>query len=95
MDKIKEPKKVNIVLTFDLDTEELSIHSGFMDRKKDFKDPIGYTVNMLEMAIEKWIKENIGFYCPNCDAEMEEDWLYCPACGYSMESKKIVEEKNE
>jgi hypothetical protein len=80
-DNIK--KIVEIKIGFDTDREEISyIESDFMNEEYNYKDPIEYTVKLMEMALEKWIREKIGIICPNCDSTLEEGWLFCAYCGY-------------
>ena len=77
-------RTVEVKLTWDLDREELDIDSGFEHTGTNFKDPIGYTTNLIQRALEKWIREKVGMICPNCSSDMEEDWDFCPKCGYSL-----------
>lgn len=84
-------RTISIVLNFNLDTEELVIDSGFEDAGLAFKDPIGYTTQLLQMALEKWIREKVGMICPNCSIEMDESWDYCPKCGYTLLEETDVE----
>lgn len=83
-------REISVVITFNLDTEKLTIDSGFETSGLVFKDPIGYTTHLLQMGLEKWIREKVGMICPNCSKDMEEDWDFCPACGYSL-----LEDENE
>ena len=82
--KEKDNRIVIVTLTYGLDTDKLKIDSQFENPKFDFKDPIGYTSHLLQMALEKWIRERVGMVCPNCSLEMNEDWDWCPKCGYSL-----------
>ena len=77
-------RKVSVVLTYDLNTDELEIDSGFEKKQMVFADPIGYTTHLLQLGLEKWIREKVGMVCPNCSVEMNEDWDWCPKCGYSL-----------
>lgn len=75
---------VEVVIGFNLDTDEIAyIKSDFMDNKTEYKDPIGYTAMLMEMALTKWIREKIGVFCPQCDKELNEDWVFCPNCGWN------------
>ena len=86
----ENPRVVAVILNYDLDTEELVIDSGFEAIGLAFKDPIGYTTHLLQMALEKWIREKVGMICPGCSIEMDETWDYCPKCGYTL-----LEEEDE
>ena len=81
VDPKNDIREVAVILKFNLNTEELEIESGFEDAGLAFKDPIGYTTNLLQMGLEKWIREKVGMVCPNCSVEMEESWDFCPKCG--------------
>lgn len=82
--KSDEKRMISVILNWNLDTEELDIESGFEETGLAFKDPIGYTTHLLQMGLEKWIREKVGMICPGCSIEMEEDWDYCPKCGYTL-----------
>ena len=84
------PREVSVKLTYNLDTDDLIIDSEFENSGLVFKDPIGYTTHLLQMGLEKWIREKVGMICPNCSVDMDEDWDWCPKCGYSL-----VEEEDE
>lgn len=84
-------REVAVILKFDLDTEKLEIESGFEDKGLAFKDPIGYTTHLLQMGLEKWIREKVGMVCPGCSIEMDEDWDFCPKCGYTLLEDENVE----
>lgn len=77
-------RKISVTLTYDLNTDELDIDSGFENKGIVFADPIGYTTHLLQMGLEKWIREKVGMICPNCSLQMNEDWDWCPKCGYSL-----------
>jgi hypothetical protein len=85
-----EPKsKVGIIIEFDLNTEEITnIKSDFMVESYEFKDPIGYTAKLLQMALEKWVREKIGVFCPECDTPIDEGWKFCPECGWNNNNEK-------
>jgi len=89
------PREVVVALKFNLDTEKLEIDSGFKDTGLAFKDPIGYTTHLLQMALEKWIREEVGMICPGCSIEMAEDWDYCPKCGYTLLEEEDVQIKSD
>jgi hypothetical protein len=82
-DSIDNPREVEVLIKFDLDTEECEILSGFEDERLAFQDPIDYTAKLLQMAWEKWVREKIGIICPVCEREAEDDWNFCPDCGYT------------
>jgi len=75
--------KVEVKITFDLNTEEVVVDSGFMNFKNEFKEPEQYTSRLLQMALVKWIKEYIGIVCPECDLKFEKEWTHCPQCGWT------------
>jgi hypothetical protein len=77
-------RTVSVTLTYNLNTEDLSIDSEFETSGLVFSDPIGYTTHLIQMGLEKWIREKVGMVCPNCSAEMDETWDWCPKCGYSL-----------
>lgn len=79
--------KVEVVITYDLDNEDIEIKSGFMNNPEGFKDPIGYTSHLIELALEKWIREKIGITCPECGTELNPEWDYCPKCSWSWRIK--------
>lgn len=86
---MEDKKIIEVVIGFDRDREEIKyIKSDFMDKKYGFKDPIGYTAQLIQMGLEKWIRDKIGVYCPDCDSELEEDWQYCPKCGWNPNEKR-------
>jgi len=79
---------VEVVIGFDTNREEIVyIKSDFMDNEGGYKDPIGYTAKLLQMGLEKWIREKIGIFCPSCEAQMDEGWAFCPNCGWSAENE--------
>lgn len=84
----KEEKKIiEIYIGFNTNTEKIEyINSDFMDEDLNYKDPIGYTGQLMEMALEKWVRDNIGVHCPECSVELEEDWKFCPNCGWNDKS---------
>jgi len=83
----KSKRIVEIKIGFDIDDEKIKyIKSDFMNEDLNFKDGVGYTVQLLQMALEHYIRTEIGVFCPKCNIEIgNEDWLYCPKCGYSFE----------
>ena len=89
-DGVKENRVVTVTLSYGLDTDKLTIDSQFENTKLDFKDPIGYTTHLLQMALEKWIREKVGMVCPSCSLEMNEDWDWCPKCGYSLVDEQEI-----
>lgn len=82
------PREVKVTIIFDLDSEECEIESGFEDSRYGFNDPIDYTAKLLQMALEKWIREKIGIVCPACGKDFEDDWNFCPECGYTLLEKE-------
>jgi hypothetical protein len=75
---------IEVVIGFDRNKEEIKyIKSDFMNEDEGFKDPIGYTAQLIQMGLEKWIREKVGISCPNCDREFKEGWSYCPNCGWN------------
>lgn len=81
---MSEKNIVEVKVGFDLDEEKIKyIESDFMKNEDNYKHPIEYTARLLEFALEKWIREQVGVFCPNCDIELEEGWKYCPNCGWS------------
>jgi len=88
MDKVEAKRIVEVVVGFDVNEEKIDyIKSDFMDETLGFKDPIEYTAKLLQMGLEKWVRDNIGLLCPNCDAEIQENWRYCPECGWTNEEE--------
>lgn len=79
-----DTREVSVVLTYNLDTDELVIDSGFENSGMVFKDPIEYTTHLLQMGLEKWIREKVGMVCPSCSVDMDESWDFCPKCGYTL-----------
>lgn len=80
---------IEVIIGFNLNDEEIEyIKSEFFNESYGYKDPIGYTAKLIEMALEKWIREKIGIFCPKCEEEMKENWIYCPNCGWSSETEK-------
>lgn len=80
----KNKDVIEVVVGFDINEEEISyIKSDFMKEELGFKDGVGYTAKLLGMAMEKWIRENIGIFCPECNNKIEEKWSFCPNCGWS------------
>jgi hypothetical protein len=83
---MKESRIVEIKIGFDVDDEEIKyIKSDFMDKSREFKEPVEYTVQLIQMALEKFIRDHIGLQCPECGIEIQEGWGFCPKCGYSFE----------
>lgn len=90
MEKIESKKDVDVkvLIGFNLDSEKITyIKSDFMDEKYNFKWPIEYTARLLQMALEKWIREKIGISCPKCDLDFQEEWKFCPNCGWNPEEE--------
>jgi zinc-ribbon domain len=82
----KSKRIVEIKIGFDVDDEKIKyIKSDFMNEDLDFKEPIEYTSMLLQLALETWIREKVGLFCPECQEEIGEDWIYCPKCGYSFQ----------
>jgi len=77
-------RKVSVTLTYDLNTDELEIDSGFENKQMVFADPIGYTTHLLQLGLETWIRKRVGMVCPSCSNDMDESWDWCPKCGYSL-----------
>jgi hypothetical protein len=76
-------KIVEVTIGFNVEKEEIEyIKSDFMEEKNEFKDGIGYTAQLIEMGLEKWIREKIGIFCPECSIELQEEWTFCPNCGW-------------
>jgi len=81
-------KSVEVVIGFNAEEEEIEyIKSDFMLEEYGFKDPIGYTAKLIQMALETWIRDKIGIYCPECNNELQENWICCPNCGWSTENE--------
>jgi hypothetical protein len=75
---------IKVVIGFNRTSEEIDyIDSDFMKEGEGFKDPIGYTAKLIQMGLEKWIREKIGISCPKCDGEFKEGWQFCPNCGWN------------
>ena len=86
-DKKSDKKTIDVTVGFNVNDEEIEyIRSDFFKESYGYKDPIGYTAKLLQMALEKWIREKIGIFCPECESKLEEDWIFCPNCGWSSES---------
>lgn len=85
-----EPKKlIEVTIGFNADREKIEyIKSDFMEEKYGFKDPIGYTAQLIQMGLEKWVRDNIGIFCPECDFELSEGWSFCPNCGWSSDENE-------
>ena len=85
----KEPKKtMEVIIGFNLNNEEIEyIKSDFLNEEYQYKDPIGYTAKLMQMGLEKWIREKIGLFCPKCEVDFQENWIYCPSCGWSSENE--------
>jgi len=82
VDKVK--KIVEVRIGFDIDKEKIThIVSDFMSEQYGFKDPVGYTARLIQMGLEKWIREKIGIVCPNCSEDFKEEWKFCPNCGWN------------
>lgn len=80
---MKNENIVQIVIGFNMITEEIQyINSDFEKQAEAYKDPIGYTAQLLQMAYDKWLAEKIGLFCPECDERMHQDWVFCPNCGW-------------
>ena len=74
---------IEVRIGFNTTREEIQyINSDFMANAEEYKDPIGYTAQLLQMAYDKWLAENIGIFCPECDERMHQDWMFCPNCGW-------------
>jgi len=85
-DKVK--KVIEVIIRFDTDKEEvIDIESDFMNEKYNFKSPIEYTARLIQMALEKWIRDKIGIVCPECDNEFKEGWKFCPNCGWNPDEE--------
>lgn len=75
---------IEVVIGFNRDREIIEyIKSDFMDEETSYKDPIGYTAKLIQMGLEKWIRDKIGISCPKCDTEFKEEWEFCPYCGWN------------
>lgn len=86
MSNKKLKRLIEVKIGFDIDEEEVKyIKSDFMDEQAGFKDPIGYTAKLIQMGLEKWMREKIGVTCPNCEGEFKEGWSFCPNCGWTSE----------
>ncbi len=78
---------IEVKIGYNASKEEIEyIESDFMNELHGFKDPVGYTAKLLELALAHWIREKIGIFCPGCGVELQEEWVFCPACGWSEES---------
>ena len=74
---------VEVIIGFNVNTEEIAyIKSDFESPDLGYKDPVQYTISLLQMAYEKYLREKIGILCPNCEIEMQEGWSFCPNCGW-------------
>ena len=84
-DKKQEGKRtLEVIIGFNVEDEDIEyIKSDFLKESYGFKDPIGYTAKLIELALEKWIREKIGLFCPSCEEQLEEDWVFCPKCGWN------------
>ncbi len=82
-------RTIEVIIGFNLNDEEIEyIKSEFFNEAYGYKDPVDYTAKLIEMALEKWIREKIGIFCPECSVQMQEDWVFCPSCGWSTEERK-------
>lgn len=87
--KDQEKNIVEVIIGFNKNEERIEyIKSDFMDKDSNYKDPIGYTVKLIQMGLEHWIREKIGIFCPECDVEFQEDWKFCPNCGWCPDEQK-------
>lgn len=78
---------VEVKIGFNITTEEIEyIKSDFLDEKLGYKEPIEYTAKLIAMGLDKWIRDKIGVFCPNCDAELQRGWVFCPNCGWNSEN---------
>ena len=76
---------IEVRIGFDRNKEEIIyIKSDFMDEDVGFKDPIGYTAQLIQMGLEKWIRDKVGIICNECNLEFQEGWSYCPNCGWNL-----------
>ena len=84
----KEGKKtLEVVIGFNYEDEDIEyIKSDFLKESFGFKDPIEYTAKLMQMALEKWIREKIGLFCPSCERQLEENWQFCPTCGWNSDN---------
>lgn len=73
---------ITVKVSFDDDNDKLTIESDFMN-KDGFKNPENDTLKLLQMAMEKWIIDKIGLYCPKCEIKIKPEWSYCPNCGWT------------
>jgi hypothetical protein len=81
----EKKRTFEVIIGFNANKEEIEyIKSDFLIEKYGFKDPIGYTAKLIQMGLEKWIREKIGIFCPECSVKMQEGWIYCPECGWSI-----------
>jgi len=80
-------KVIEVTIGFNTESEEIEyIKSDFLNENYSYKDPIGYTAKLIEMGLGWWVRNKIGLYCPECEAEMREGWAFCPNCGWSNEN---------
>lgn len=85
----KLKKTIEVVIGFNANREEIEyIKSDFLNEEFGYKDPIGYTAKLIQMGLEKWLREKIGIFCPECEAQLEEGWAFCPSCGWSSNEKE-------
>jgi len=85
----EEKRTIEVTIGFNVNKEEIEyIKSDFFDDAYGYKDPTGYTAKLIQMGLEKWIREKIGIFCPECDAALEEDWIYCPSCGWNSSDEE-------
>lgn len=88
MSEKKLKDNIEVTIGFNFNEEKIAfIKSDFMNEEYGFKDPIGYTAKLIQMGLETWIREHIGIYCPQCETELQENWIYCPSCGWSTENE--------
>lgn len=85
-DQVESKRIIEVIIGFDAVDEKIEyIKSDFTNETYAYKDPIGYTAKLIQMGLEKWVRDNIGVFCPECEAEMEENWKFCPNCGWSSD----------
>lgn len=86
--KQKQKRTIEVVIGFNANREEIEyIKSDFLNEEFGYKDPIGYTAKLIQMGLETWIRDKIGIFCPECEAELQENWAFCPTCGWSSDEE--------
>lgn len=64
---------IKVLIEYHGNTDEITI-------KSEFKD-VNQTLKLIALAHDKWLKDKIGFKCPNCGTLIDSKWEYCANCG--------------